>query len=134
MPARLQSIRERLSATAAAAGAGFAAIGVAAEASVPDGFRHLTKVGLFDEVLVGRGFGSIAAARYVSEVLPGGATTPQVLVTLRDVRQESWGYTSGPERLLSRSVGLSEIRDWLWHDEVVALALGGPNRSTGARH
>jgi hypothetical protein len=115
--ADVRQLRRQLESRAAASGRAFVSLGVAVDQRADAGLRHLEKVGPFDEVAAGRGWGNAHALRYVWEDWPGIAGTPQIVVIEREmeVSRDSPGgitYATGPERLVLRKAGLWEISRW----------------------
>lgn len=106
-----------LSARANQEGVVFRAIGVALDRSPEEGLEHLRRIGRFDEVSAGMGWGNHLASEYIWEEVPGLPATPQILVLERewDTPEESGrrsGYYVSHRRLLAREIGV-EIRRWV---------------------
>ena len=90
----------------------FTALGVGVDLSTDDGLRHLNMLGQFDEVSTGQGWYNAAVACYVYDVFPGPAATPQVLVAVRHVANESGDRLVTGERVILRKVGTGQIMSW----------------------
>ncbi|MDE2828059.1 MAG: hypothetical protein OXL40_12280 [Bacteroidota bacterium] len=96
----------------------FSTIGVAVDRRVEDGISHLAKFGIFDEVMTGRSWYGTGARQYYFDLLPGVASTPQVLVYRREMHVPLTGQPDSPqfftgETEIVRKEGLDEIRNWL---------------------
>lgn len=96
----------------------FSTIGVAVDRRVEDGINHLDKFGIFDEIMTGRSWYGTGARQYYFDLLPGVASTPQVLVYRRELSVPSVGQTDSPrffsgETEIVRKQGLDEFRNWL---------------------
>ncbi len=94
-------------------GLGFAAVGVARDVIASKGIEHLATFGDFDEIMAGRGWFNIGVMRYIFHDLPGPAATPQILIVERTVEIRGKQRLILDERVLTRRVGLVEIREWV---------------------
>ena len=88
-------------------------LGAAIDWSVENGLRHLSKFGLFDEIISGRKWQNTAARLFIYENIPGAAATPQLVLVKRKFAPSSFGRQIVEEKLLVRKVGKDEIEDWL---------------------
>ncbi len=116
----VRNLKTTLAARAAAAGIGFAAVGVARDLVAERGIAHLEKFGRFDEVMSGRGWANTGIQKYLYDGMPGPGATPQILVVARSVEYATGHVTVVDERVLVRIVGLKEITAWA--DEGAPLA------------
>jgi hypothetical protein len=113
--AAVAAVRDGLARAADSLSVAYHTIGIAID-SAEEGYEHLARLGAFDEIVAGSRWTNLGALRYVWQVLPGRASTPQVIATIRD-----WsGDPNEPltdrsikfERLLVRMIGSREIRRW----------------------
>ncbi len=109
LPEAVRSIRNQWYEFARANGKGFATVGVARDVIVDEGMKHLTKYGLFDEVVAGRGWLNIGFFKYVYGEMAGPAATPQVLIIERTVNRIAGQTWISNEQVVHRFVGANEI-------------------------
>lgn len=97
--------------------ASVATVGVAIDWSIQSGLAHLSHVGDFDEVVVGRNWYGIGADRYLWSEFRGPSETPQIIVIENsrslDPTQGVLRFSPDEQRLLGRYVGFNAIRDWV---------------------
>lgn len=118
LPEVVDSIKRGLQERANAAGYSFGSLGIAVDWSIPDGMRHLAKIGSFDEVAIGNSWQNTSALRYLWQDYPGDASTPQLVLTFRRMlvpigNGGSRYFALEEETLLQRVVGAGAIRRWL---------------------
>lgn len=98
------------------AGYGFSTLGISKDWNVNNGINHLRKYGFFDEIITGKSWNGLGLNRYVYTEIPGEATTPQILITVREyipIKGRRVSYRGiANEKLLVRKVGLDEIKYW----------------------
>lgn len=112
LPNVIGSLKTALHDQAQTAGMGFAAVGIARDATAADGIAHLTKFGDFDEVMSGHGWANTGVQRYIYGAMPGIGATPQVLVVARTLDYRLGHVSVVDERTLVRKVGTDEIIAW----------------------
>jgi hypothetical protein len=93
------------------AGYHFVGIGVALDWVVDDGVRKLSKLGDFDEVIVGGNWMNTGIRLFVGTRGPE-LTIPQIVVFLQERTVSREGVEAGPLRELRRVVGLPEMMAW----------------------
>jgi hypothetical protein len=114
MRSQITVVRQILQEEAAKRGVRVRSVGIAKDIAVKAGLAHLRKMGPFDEVLTGRGWLNVGLERYVRSVMPGAAATPQLIVTVRKLSiVEGQSGSILDETVLTRKVGLEEIRTWV---------------------
>lgn len=91
----------------------FASIGIAVDNTVPAGLQFLGAFGKFDELIVGRNWLNSGAIKYIWKDVAGTPGIPRLLVVERTVLQADNAITFGPERLVLRKLGLSQIERWV---------------------
>ena len=84
-------------------------IGVATDWEFDKGLRFLADYGAFDEVIVGGNWLNSAAVRFIWRDLPGQPAFPQVVLLEREVTVNKTNVTFGPEKVISRFIGIDEI-------------------------
>jgi hypothetical protein len=87
-------------------------MGVSLDWSPSEGAAFLARLGQFDEIASGRNWLNSGAVRYIFRDLPGLSQVPQVIVVERNVRVRPEAIDVGPERLITRKVGLDEMLQW----------------------
>jgi hypothetical protein len=100
----------------ASSGRGLIMRGVSIEPSVEGGIRHLSRLGAFDEVSVGGNWTNSAVVRYlgVSDGRVSDSPIPELVLLERTVRSDNTRMLQvGPERELTRFVGLDKINAWV---------------------
>ena len=109
-------LREELARAADERSLGYRTIGVAIDHSTEQGYEHLERVGRFDEIITGSRWTNLGALRYIWQTLPGQASTPQVIATMRewsgDPDEPLTDRSVTDETLLLRLVGSREIQQW----------------------
>lgn len=113
LPESLDRARRVLKSRAEDAGLAFTAIGVANDAVPEAGWKHLHRFGRFDQVITGAASVNLGMQRYVLQDFPSISATPQIVI-VRRTREAGPGVTPRVhhEQLLSRLIGISEIRRW----------------------
>lgn len=107
----VRSLRARADST----GLVFSAVGVGLDSQPTASLDHLREIADFDQLLVGGGWGSEAALRFVWGEFGGSSGTPQVLLIGRNLArsgQMTSYFTATQEQVLARYVGLYELMDW----------------------
>ncbi|MDE2770700.1 MAG: hypothetical protein OXI44_05955 [Bacteroidota bacterium] len=92
----------------------FSVVGVGIDWLRTDGWKHLSKYGAFDELIVGRKWDSIRARQFVEEGIVGTRAAPWVLVC--ECRKLVYGGKDTNAResvMLARKLGISQIRNWV---------------------
>jgi hypothetical protein len=117
-PATLEKVKLGLEQEARDHGWSFEAVGVALDWDAKEGLDHLRKFGEFDEVSAGLNWGNALAIKYFGDRIPEPASTPQVLVVLRNLLQPNFQkglftYRVNNERLVARKSGLYQIESWI---------------------
>lgn len=107
LPATVERIRVAVRDYAANRRQRFRYVGIVQDEVAFDGLAHLKKFGEFDTVITGPSSANLGINRYVKSVIPGPAATPQLVVTELHI-----GARDTSEKLLTRKVGLSEIKQW----------------------
>jgi hypothetical protein len=102
-----------LAGKAKATGRSFTTIAVALDWDVDEGLAFLRNFGKFDEILVGRNWTNEGAIRYIWHDFPGRPSVPQVVVLVRSVDVGKRTLSVVGERVLTRQIGVDEIRDWV---------------------
>ena len=117
VPALIERTKLALRQEALSRDATFSAIGVSIDWNVDNGLRHLSKFGLFDEIMTGRKWLGQGGRQYFWESLPSTLrATPQVIVVARTVTtptQLNPNYSISNERVLVRKTGIVSITNWL---------------------
>ncbi len=110
----IRAIRIGLRDRARGAGHTFSSIGVALDWNPQEGFNYLSKLAPFDELMAGRSWINAGALKFFwSETLGGSATTPQIVVYDRVIRNLGNGqYELVSERQRFRKAGAREIIQW----------------------
>lgn len=118
LPSMIKDLKEEVKDYADARNYEFSAIGIAAEWSVDEGISHLSRFGGFDEIIAGRNWDNTGVAKYVWQDITGPASTPQILVVRRQLisSSDSTFHTSINPRLITRKVGILDIRNWYLDD------------------
>jgi len=112
-PEIIKTLKRRVHKKVKNNGRSFSAIGVAVDWKPVDGIEHLRKFGTFDEVMAGRSWMNTGALKYMWEDIPGKPATPQIVIIKRKNRiKRGVTYQVKKEELLSRKVGIQEIRRW----------------------
>ena len=127
LPDAIEDIKTALLASSEGQGIRFAAVGIARDAFVIDGLRHLGSFGRFDEVMAGRSWANTGIQKYVYGAVPGPAATPQVLVLRRQFSYESGHVSIVDEQAIARVIGLDRILEWA--DAGASLAASGVYQS-----
>lgn len=117
IPKALSSIQSKIRGYTRDADIGFISTGVAIDWRVDDGFEHLKSVGQFDQVITGRNWSNLGALRYIWQTISGRASTPQLLLVRRDLQVPTsdgaiGSFSVSNVTLVTRKVGLAEIRNW----------------------
>ncbi len=89
----------------------FGALGVARDYDLQSGIEHLEAFGVFDELLVGNGQYNTGVLRWVYQKVPGNASTPQIVLILREVSHFPSVGVHNPT-VLARIVGVEELLEW----------------------
>jgi hypothetical protein len=105
--ARIQSIE---AAQAKREGKQFSTIGVATDWNLNMGVEFLNKVGVFDEISVGRSWGNAASVSLIWRDQPGPPTIPQLVIVERQVTVSPSTITYGTDSVIARKIGLDEIK------------------------
>ena len=118
LPSLIEEVKLALREKAGMHELSFSTIGVAVDRRVEDGINHLDKFGIFDEIMTGRSWYGTGARQHYFDLLPGVASTPQVLVYRREMRVPSVDQTDSSQSFsgeteIVRKEGLDEIRNWL---------------------
>jgi hypothetical protein len=101
----------RLRELAAERGYRLSTIGVSDDWRIASGLEKLSRLGPFDEVIVGRNWLNSGVELYVNG--PGAEpAVPQVVVVLRDVDVSVLPIKYGPTIEIARYVGRSPIAEW----------------------
>lgn len=118
LPDMVEKAKLLLQVRAQQSGFHFAATGVSIDWTTGDGVRHLAKFGNFDEIVTGRNWQGTGARHFIWGVLPGAASTPQILVVIRTVKtpsQDRPGQQYGvfDETVAVRKSGVTAIAQWV---------------------
>jgi hypothetical protein len=110
---RVKAALSLLRDSAAAAGVGFAAIGVSLDWGPSDGIRWLRGIADFDEVIAGRNWVNLAAIDYLWRDSAAVPALPQLIVAARTIRAESTRVVASEPRRVLRLLGEGAIRRWV---------------------
>jgi len=113
LKAAIEQAKRGLRKQATTARLSFAAIGVALDWSVEEGYNFLRKSGEFDEIVTGSNWINLGALRYIwadSTATPG---LPQLVVLRRTIETGAARIAINNERILLRLLGDSEIEAWV---------------------
>lgn len=123
---QVDSLNNELSAYVKNKGYGYVSVGISKDWNINEGLKHLSNFETFDEVMTGRNWNNTGVSRYVYDVIPGQAITPQIVITRRvngkysTINSEYYrGIDS--ERELLRIAGSDEISDPELHSTIKNL-------------
>jgi hypothetical protein len=108
----LEAAEETLARLAQHGGLRVKKIGVSVDISVAKGIEYLTRVGEFDEVLIGGGGTNIGFEFFAATVLGGPLVTPQILIVERHPRSLGQNPDGGMFHVRVRVAGGSEVERW----------------------
>jgi len=100
---------------ASSRGKSFFTMAIGIDLKPQNGYDHIRKFGLFNEVHVGRGWMNDSVVKYIWQEYPGAPATPQIIVLEREIHSPTeFGdrFSVNNENILVRKVGYLEIRDW----------------------
>jgi len=116
-----------LSGAAKEEGLGFSTHGIATDWDPASGLAHLERLGAWDEVSLGRGWGNSTAIRHFFQGSVKPVITPGIVVLFRRMELELradgliTGYRVQGDRVLMRRYGKSEIQEWVRHGAPASL-------------
>lgn len=91
----------------------FASAAYVLDWDIAAGQRFLERFLPFDEVSIGRNWLNTGAVEYIWTDIPGEATIPQILILQRSITVTDRNIVVGPSKLLTRIIGVEEIRAWI---------------------
>ena len=110
LPMALDSMKLRMMTLAMDRDIRFSAVGVAIDPIPLRGVRHLAALGVWDEVIAGRGWANTGAMRYIWQDYPGHPSVPQLVVLKRRMRaypHPIWDVLA--EDVVFRRIGVKSI-------------------------
>lgn len=109
----VRELNDILEVRALAENIAFRSIGISIDWDPHLGVQYLGRFGPFDEIIAGNNWLNLGTLRYIWNDFPGMGAIPQILILRRTVHNSQAALTVSNERVISRLVGVDQIKDWL---------------------